>query len=52
MPIAISQKENAYGSKTKPKSSVSFTKISLKTAMKHCQKLKKLKKQKKRPKLQ
>ena len=33
--IAISQKEHAYWSKTKPKSSVSFTKNSLKTTMKY-----------------
>ena len=33
--IAISLKEKAYWSKTKPKSSVSFTQNSLKSAMKH-----------------
>ncbi len=33
--IAISKHEKAYWSKTKPKSSVSFTQNSLKTAMKH-----------------
>ena len=33
--IAISKNEKAYWSKTKPKSSVSFTQNSLKTAMKH-----------------